>query len=52
MRTLKTCGFSDVIWSNNWWKCSVCQKVMHQDYEKEVQKHELELLLLRKAQEK
>ena len=51
MNTGKTCGFSDVIWANNWWKCSVCQQIMHQNYEKEVQKYELELLLLRKAQE-
>jgi hypothetical protein len=52
MITRENCGFSDVIWSNGWWKCSVCQQVMNQNYEKEIQQYELELLLLRKAQEK
>jgi len=52
MKTLETCGFSDVVWKNNWWKCSKCQKDMPLDYEKWVNDWELEILLLRKAQEK
>ena len=52
MKTPETCGFSDVVWKNNWWKCSKCQKVMSVNYEKEVNDWELKILLLRKAQEK
>lgn len=52
MKQPKTCGFSDVVWKNNWWKCSKCQKNMPKDYEKWVNDLELQILLSRKAQEK
>ena len=52
MKKPETCGFSDVVWANNWWKCSKCHKQMPKHYEKNLEKEHLKTLLLRKAQEK
>lgn len=44
------CGFVDVLWDGNWWKCSKCKKEMDINYEKNVNKFEFETLMNRKKQ--
>ena len=38
------CGFSDVVWSKDWWKCSKCKRVMPPEYEHAVRCSSEELL--------
>lgn len=53
MKTYETCGFVDVVWKNNWWKCSKCNREMPKDYERLAKDcGHWESLLLKKASEK